>query len=126
MATLHTITSTVRGGGSGSSAWAARITGVGGAYGLQREWCYKQKNLSRSGRSGTIEFEISQPGIYEYGKVQHHSGRASIGDLDHGFIRVDADGSVSEIDRDEVIAELRDELVDAKRHADFCRDAYGV
>lgn len=103
---LHTITSHVRGGGSGGSAWVAKITGLHPDYVFEREFVRSEDALSRSGRSGQIHFPIAEPGVYEYRGVQYEAGEATIGELDRGFLRVTRDG-VEEIRKDEVIEDIR-------------------
>lgn len=61
----HTYTR-IRGGGYGRSAWIARITGLDEKYGLARSFCRKHPHLSSSGRSGTIGFDVTEPGLYEF------------------------------------------------------------
>lgn len=57
----------VRGGGYGGGAWIAKITGLDPTHGLRRQFCRKDKSgLSGSGRSGTITFEVEEPGLYEF------------------------------------------------------------
>lgn len=106
------LTSHVRGGGCGTSAWVARITGTDERFGLAREFVRKQKDLSRSGRSGSIHFEL-EAGVYEYRNVQHASEHASIGKLDRGFVVVTAGAtsfwSCPRFDR----MPTKEELVDA-------------
>lgn len=89
---IETITSHVRGGGCGAAAWVARITGPDPKFGLAREFIQKDSHLSRSGKSGYIDFHITEPGIYEMRGVQPQAGDASIGSTLCGFIRVTEDG----------------------------------
>lgn len=103
----RTITSHVRGGGVGGSAWVAKIVGPNDKYGFERQFVRKTKNLSGSGRSGTIQFELAEPGIYEYRDVQHPAGVASIGSLDSGFIELLSDGTTRELSRDEAKAAIK-------------------
>lgn len=100
--TITTITSTVRGGGSGRNAWVARITGTSDKYGFDREFVAKDGNLSGSAKSGYIDFNIDEPGIYEVRGVQLPKGEASIGDLWNGFISVAENGDVAKIDKSEI------------------------
>lgn len=105
---LHTITSHVRGGGYGGSAWVAKITGPHPDYHLERRFVRSDREgLSRSGRSGQIRFPLTEPGYYEYRNVQHEAGEASIGDLDSGFLYVNDAGAVEKaLYREDVIAAL--------------------
>lgn len=102
-ALLHTFRSDVRGGGIvGARAWVARITGPDPKYGFQRVFVHKEPRLSGSGRSGHIEFEIYEPGLYEFRGIG--SSAASIASQSHtgglsGFIIVHADGVVESVDR---------------------------
>lgn len=100
---LHTIVSTIRGGGSGANAWVAQITGPDPKYGLARAFVKKQSDTSRSGRSGSLHFEITDPGVYEYRNVQLPAAEKSIGNLVSGFVRVDASGGVEELSKQDVI-----------------------
>lgn len=56
----------VRGGGSGSRAWIARITGTHPTYGLCREFVEMERSLSRSGASGSTTFTYEGDGLYEF------------------------------------------------------------
>lgn len=57
----------VRGGGYGSDAWIAKITGPDPKYGLKRQFCKRDRSgLSRSGGSGAITFDVNEPGVYEF------------------------------------------------------------
>lgn len=98
------LTSHVRGGGSGVNAWAARITGLDSEREFSREFLFKEENLSRSRRSGTIHFEITAPGIYQFGKLQPPASEGSIGRLRNGFFMVDAGGNRTDLTRAEVRA----------------------
>jgi len=101
--TIYTITSTVRGGGTGARAWVAKITGADEKFGFQREFVKKDRALSRSGKSGAVHFHINEPGIYEYRGVQLPRGEARIGALSAGFLRVTSDG-VEEITKSDAEA----------------------
>jgi hypothetical protein len=60
----------VRGGGLGSDAWVARITGPHATFGFEREFVDADRDLSRSGRSGTITWALdNKDGVYEYRSV---------------------------------------------------------
>lgn len=101
---LHTISGEIRGGGSGSGAWVARITGPDPKWKLAREFVERAGHVSRSGRSGSFTWEITEPGFYELRGVQYAAGIASIGTLDSGFIKVGADGTVERVSKAAVIA----------------------
>jgi hypothetical protein len=60
----------VRGGGLGANAWVARITGPHTQFGVQREFIDADRDLSSSGRSGTITWCLDNlDGVYEYRSV---------------------------------------------------------
>lgn len=96
---ILTITSEVRGGGYGGSAWIAKITGPDPKYGLARDFVQSERNVSRSGKSGTVRFSIYEPGIYEVRSVQLPAGQATIGQLWNGFIEVNPDGSYKNVSK---------------------------
>lgn len=58
----------VRGGGVGSGAWLARLTGSNAEYGFERTFIERDtRGLSGSGASGTVHWhELSGDGIYEF------------------------------------------------------------
>lgn len=56
---------TVRGGGFGAGGYVAYIEGIGGRYGLEREFLVPDRDLSQSGRSGTITWELPTEGVIE-------------------------------------------------------------
>ena len=56
----------VRGGGIGTTAWLAKIVGTDPSYGIDREFVDAERDLSRSGRSGSISWTLDGDGIYEY------------------------------------------------------------
>ena len=60
----------VRGGGLGTDAWVARITGPSEKFGMEREFVHADRDLSHSGRSGHITWHLEgQDGVYEYRNV---------------------------------------------------------
>ena len=94
---------TVRGGGLGNKSWIAKITGTHPQYGLNREFCKKDRSdLSRSGKSGTVRFEVTEPGIYEYRNFTISSRYT-----EDGFVRLNADGSYDDLEREEVLEIVR-------------------
>ena len=56
----------VRGGGSGANAFVARITGTHPDFHFEREFTDVERNLSRSGASGSSSFAYEGDGLYEY------------------------------------------------------------
>lgn len=57
----------VRGGGFGAGAWLAQIIATDPKFGFAREFIRKNtSDLSGSGKSGTISWEIENSGIYEW------------------------------------------------------------
>jgi hypothetical protein len=85
----------VRGGGLGHGAWIARIVGSHPKFHFAREFCYKDRSgLSRSGRSGAIEFTMEGPGLYEYRDFCASSTRT-----ESGFLVLGADGSIEKVSR---------------------------
>jgi hypothetical protein len=98
----------IRGGGSGGSAWVARVTGTHPKFHLDREFLDKdQEHVSRSRRSGWFTWVLDRPGYYEIRDVQYEAGVASIGRLDRGFLRVDQAGEVTRVTKDHVIAAMK-------------------
>jgi len=73
------ITMRVRGGGLGANAWVARITGPNDRYGVEREFVDANRDLSQSGKSGNITWEIDQDGVYEYRELCISSTRTTSG-----------------------------------------------
>lgn len=96
------ITSTVRGGGSGARAWVAKIVGPHPKFGFERAFIQADKQVSRSGKSGYIDFPITEPGFYEVRGVQLDKGDATIGQLWDGFIRVTEAGEIENISAMEI------------------------
>ena len=93
----------VRGGGYGSGAWIARITGTDPKFGLARAFCRKDKSgLSGSGRSGTIKFDVTEPGIYEF--RDFCVGSTARNWNWSGFVSIAEDGTVTEITRADALA----------------------
>lgn len=94
--------SNIRSGGHGNyGAWIARITGVGGEFGFDREFVVKEKDsISGSGKSGHIGFVIDEAGVYEYRNcgTSKRNGRAEVS----GFIMVGFGGTAKEITKDRV------------------------
>jgi hypothetical protein len=54
--------------------WLARLTGVGGKFGVEREFQVGRKDLSRSGKTGTITYTLTD-GIYESHEARRKLGR---------------------------------------------------
>jgi len=85
----------VRGGGLGHGAWIARIVGPHPKFHFEREFCYKDRSgLSRSGRSGAVEFTMEGPGLYEYRDFCASSTRT-----ESGFLVLGPDGAIEKISR---------------------------
>lgn len=98
----------IRGGGSGGSAWVARVTGTHPQFHLARKFLEKDaEHVSKSRRSGWFTWILRQPGYNEIRDVQYEAGVASIGRLDRGFLRVDAAGEVTRVSKDAVIAAMQ-------------------
>lgn len=77
--------------------WLAEITGVGGKFGLERQFVrHASKNTSRSGMTGNATYLVDD-GLY-----QSHEGRRRLGDR---YWRVQ-DGERTEITLDELAREL--------------------
>jgi hypothetical protein len=77
--------------------WLARITGVGGRYGVDRDFVNSvSKDLSKSGKTGTFTYVLDTDGIY-----QSNEGRKRLG---RRWWRVTGD-SVEEIDERVALAE---------------------
>jgi len=69
----------VRGGGIGTTAWLAKIVGTDPSYGIDREFVDAERDLSRSGRSGSISWTLDGDGIYEYRDWAESSRRSTSG-----------------------------------------------
>ena len=107
--TLDSTYTDVRGGGYGRDAWIAKIVGPDLKYGLKREFARKDTSgLSRSGRSGTIRFDMDGPGIYEF--KNFCIGSTSRNWEWNGFIELLADGSAHEMSRAAVISRFSAEI----------------
>jgi len=92
---------TVRGGGNGNSAWVAKIVGLDPKWGLAREFCERHEYLSGSRASGSISFDVDEPGIYEFRGFCVMSTRNWEWS---GFIELLADGSEMLLTKKEVVA----------------------
>lgn len=93
----------VRGGGYGSSAWIAQITGTDSKFGLKREFCKRDKSgLSGSGRSGTIAFDVTRPGVYEF--RDFCVGSTARNWRWSGYIQLDESGDTRELTKAQVLA----------------------
>ena len=113
MAVLATITCTVRGGGLGAGAWVALICGSDPNYHLARCFVRGEDHRSRSHRSGTIDFPLREPGIYEMRRMMDHSRTISQGEWG-GFFRLDADGQLRAMSREEALEAAA--ALEAARH----------
>lgn len=92
----------IRGGGYGGNAWLAKITGLDSKFGFTREFVKKSTaGLSGSGRSGSIYWEITEDGIYEWRKFC--IGSTAKNWKSNGFCVI-SDGSICEITKAEVVA----------------------
>lgn len=77
--------------------WLARITGVGGRYGVDRAFVNPvSKDVSKSGKTGTATYAITEDGVY-----QSNEGRRRLG---RRWWRVTGD-TVEEIDEATALAE---------------------
>jgi len=86
----------VRGGGYGSDAWLAKITGTDPRYHFRREFCTEDTSrLSGSGRSGVIMWQLAGPGLYEYRRfcVGSTAGNWQAS----GFVLIHPDGGVERV-----------------------------
>ncbi|WP_276973726.1 hypothetical protein [Ferrimicrobium acidiphilum] len=91
----------VRGGGYGADAWLAKITGPDPKFGFTRQFVKKDTSgLSGSGRSGSIRWDITENGIYEWRKFC--IGSTSRNWESSGFCVIE-DGSVREITKSAAI-----------------------
>lgn len=94
----------VRGGGFGNQAWIAKLSGTDDKFGFKRTFCKQNRaGLSRSGRSGFIEFEMLGDGIYEFRKFC--VGSTANNWEWSGFVRIAGD-IVEEIDRQTAVQEV--------------------
>ena len=77
--------------------WLARITGVGGKYGLDRDFVRAvERDTSRSGRTGTTTYLVTD-GVYEANEGRRKLGRS------YWIVR---DGAARKVSRDEAVAAL--------------------
>jgi hypothetical protein len=77
--------------------WLAKIVGVGGKFGVEREFINPvEKNTSRSGLTGNADY-LLEDGIYESNEGRRRLGRRWW---------IVADGEIRETDRDTALAEL--------------------
>lgn len=60
---------------AGKITWLARLTGVGGKFGVEREFQNGRSDLSRSGKTGTITYIVTD-GIYEANEGRKRLGRS--------------------------------------------------
>jgi len=96
----------VRGGGYGSGAWIARIVGLDTQYVFERRFCRRDESgLSGSGRSGVIEFEVEEPGIYEFRGFC--VGTTPKNWEWSGFCELAADGGFKAMSRSDVVQHFR-------------------
>ena len=102
MAALTTITRTVRCGGLGSGAWVALTCGTDPTYHFARRFVRGEDHRSRSHRSGEIYFHLQTPGIYEMRRMMDHSRTISQGEWG-GFFRLDAEGQLHSMSRDDAL-----------------------
>ena len=86
----------VRGGGAaGGRAWLARITGTSPEFGLSRDFLDADRSeLSGSGASGALSWEIELPGLYEF-----RGFAVSTRDQRSGFVVLLRDGTIREVSR---------------------------
>ncbi len=98
----HTHTD-IRGGGYGSDAWIARITGPDPKYTFAREFCPKNTSgMSRSGRSGVLRFTVSVPGLYQF---RHFCVGSTARNWEwSGFAVLDAAGGYADVSREDALA----------------------
>lgn len=85
--------------------YVARITGRDPKYGLRREFvAASRRALSRSGATGTIEYVLYEPGVYEVGGTRswklaemerYHRGTERSGARD--YIVIAADGTITAV-----------------------------
>lgn len=81
--------------------WLAQLTGLGGKYGVIRNFLNGRPDLSRSGRTGTYTYTLTEPGVYESNEGRRRLGRK--------WWRVTDDGDVVEITEQEALAYLKEQ-----------------
>jgi hypothetical protein len=102
-APMHEIRSTVRGGGQvGLGAYVARVEGTHSRYHLMRAFVGSDKHLSRSHRSGTLDFAIHRPGLYETQRIGTHAQSIATqartgGGSERAYLRVTNTGKVRDV-----------------------------
>jgi hypothetical protein len=102
----------VRGGGLGSGAWLAQITGTDPKWTVARDFCVKDaEGLSHSRKSGVITFEVPGPGLYQYKGFCVSSTRER-----SGYVEISGDGQVREVTKAYAVREAG-RLQEARRRA---------
>lgn len=79
--------------------WLARLTGLGGQFGVQRQFQHGRSDLSRSGKTGSITYTVTD-GIYE-----SNEGRRSLRPHQRKWWRVTGD-QAAQITEADALAEL--------------------
>lgn len=91
----------VRGGGYGNNAWLAKIIGTDPEYKFKRKFCESEKHLSRSGKSGFINFKMQGAGLYEF---RYFCTGTTVNNREwSGFIIINEDGTTEEITRERAL-----------------------
>ena len=102
---LNATSTQVRGGGFGKDAWVAQILGIQPDKKLKRKFCKKNiEGLSSSRKSGNIEFEVTEPGIYEFRDFcqNTHPNRWRWS----GFFEIDIDSEIRILTLDQVVEKI--------------------
>lgn len=102
----------VRGGGLGGDAWLAQITGTDPKWRVARDFCKKNTDeLSGSGKSGVITFEVPGPGLYQYKGFCVSSTKVR-----SGYVEITDDGQVREV-KPALAADMAERLQEARAKA---------
>lgn len=102
---LNATSTRVRGGGLGNDAWVAQILDIQPDKKFRRRFCKKNiENLSSSNKSGSIEFEVTEPGIYEFRNFcqNTHPNRWRWS----GFFEIDIDSEIRILTLDQVVEKI--------------------
>lgn len=107
----------VRSGGAGYGAWIARLTGLDEVYGFERKFCRRDESgLSNSGNSGMVQFQVNEPGIYEF--RDFCIGTSPRTGLWSGFVQIFPEGELIELTKKECIkllGESSPEIVEKRK-----------
>lgn len=93
------------GGKNPRKPWVAEIVGYHGKYGFERSFLPSKRNYSRANSSGSRGVELWF--VLEFGKVYEVKAPQSWRSIDRYFCRVNDDGDIIRMSKDEVGSWLR-------------------